>query len=185
MMSVKNFFLKKKLDAKRYNLTYKSWQEIRDILLLFKSDTSENNSQVKKFIKSVKNENKNIVACCFVDKRKSDTPTLDDYIVIDKSNVNFLEKPKLNHIEPLLNAHYDVMIDITETEVVPLAYVMSLVDYGFSCGVKKENFGYYDFVLDFSNKQNFKSEEDYISEDDFSMSILEQMVKYLKMIKSK
>ena len=91
----------------------------------------------------------------------------------------------MNHIGPIFNFHYDVIIDITENIVIPLAYILALVDYNFSCGVKKDNFNYYDFVLDLTSQQKTNSAQNNVIEDDFSITILEQIIKYLKMVKSK
>lgn len=185
MIGIKEFLLHKALNKKYYNLSYKSWKDIDNILLLFESDYPEKNSQIKNFIKQVKEDNKNIVSCCFVNKKKSDSATLDDYIVIDKSNVNIFGKPDMNHIGSIFNFHYDVIIDITENIVIPLAYILALVDYNFSCGVKKDNFNYYDFVLDLTSQQKINSAQNNVIEGDFSITILEQIIKYLKMVKSK
>ena len=187
MASIREYFLKKKLNKKYYNLIYKSWSDVENILLLFNSDYLEKNSEIKTFIKQGKNENKNIVACCFVNKKKSETPTLDDYIVIDKSNINLLGKPDVNHIGSIFNYKYDVIIDLTEDIVVPLAYIMAMVEYNFASGVKKDNFNFYDFVLDFTSQRESMEvkDPDDINESHFSVIILEQIVKYLKMVKSK
>ena len=73
MIGIKEFLLHKALNKKYYNLSYKSWKDIDNILLLFESDYPEKNSQIKNFIKQVKEDNKNIVSCCFVNKKKSDS----------------------------------------------------------------------------------------------------------------
>ena len=96
-------------------------------------------------------------------------------------------KPDVNHIGSIFNYKYDVIIDLTEDIVVPLAYIMAMVEYNFACGVKKDNFNFYDFVLDFTSQRvsmEVKDPDD-INESHFSVIILEQIVKYLKMVKSK
>ena len=112
---------------------YHSWDDIRTILVLFESDLQEKNQEARNLIKKLQAEGKKVVACCYVDKKKAETATLDTYVVLDRSQVNWLKRPKEEFMQPL-KAQFDVVMDMTETDCLPLKYVLLQAKSDFRCG---------------------------------------------------
>ncbi len=161
---------------------YRSWDNIRTILVLFESDHQEKNQEARNLIKKLQAEGKKVVACCYVDKKKAETATLDTYVVLDRSQVNWLKRPKEEFMQPL-KAQFDVVMDMTETDCLPLKYVLLQAKSDFRCGKSCGDNSLYDFVIEMPphplDAKTGMPRMDY----DFIGKLGEQIIRYLKMIK--
>jgi hypothetical protein len=161
---------------------YHSWDDIRTILVLFESDLQEKNAEMRAFVKALQTEGKKVVACCYVDKKKAETATLDHWVVLDRSQVNWLKRTKEEFIQPL-KTQFDVVMDMTETNCLPLKYVLLQSKSDFRCGKSSSDNSLYDFVIEMpSHPIDAKTgmpRMDY----NFVGKLGEQIVRYLKMIK--
>ena len=161
---------------------YRSWENIRTILVLFESDLQEKNTEVRAFVKALQNEGKKVVACCYVDKKKAETATLDHWVVFDRTQVNWLKRTKEEFMQPL-KAQFDVVMDLTETDCLPLKYVLLQAKSDFRCGKSCGDNSLYDFVIEMPphpiDAKTGMPRMDY----NFVGKLGEQIVRYLKMIK--
>ena len=161
---------------------YRSWDNIRTILVLFESDHQEKNQEARNLIKKLQAEGKKVVACCYVDKKKAETATLDHWVVFDRSQVNWLKRVKEEFMQPL-KVQFDVVIDLTEIDCLPLKYVLLQAKSDFRCGKSCGDNSLYDFVIEMPphpvDAKTGMPRMDY----DFVGKLGEQIVRYLKMIK--
>ncbi|MBQ8721064.1 MAG: hypothetical protein IJY67_02820 [Paludibacteraceae bacterium] len=161
---------------------YLSWDNIRTVLVLFESDLQEKNQEARDFIKLLQTEGKKVVACCYVDKKKAETATLDNYIVIDRSQVNWLQRPKEEFTQPL-KTQFDVVMDMTENDCLPLKYILLQSKSNFRCGKSRVDNELYDFVMEMPphpvDAKTGMPRMDY----NFIGKLGEQIIRYLKMIK--
>ena len=161
---------------------YRSWENIRTILVLFESDLQEKNAEARAFVKALQTEGKKVVACCYVDKKKAETATLDHWVVLDRSQVNWLKRTKEEFIQPL-KTQFDVVMDMTETNCLPLKYVLLQSKSDFRCGKSSSDNSLYDFVIEMPphpiDAKTGMPRMNY----NFVGKLGEQIVRYLKMIK--
>ena len=161
---------------------YRSWDGICTILVLFESDLQEKNAEARAFVKRFQAEGKKVVACCYVDKKKAETATLDHWVVFDRSQVSWLKRPNEEFTQPV-KVQFDVVIDLTETDCLPLKYVLLQAKSDFRCGRSCGDNGLYDFVIEMPphpvDAKTGMPRTDY----SFVNKLGEQIVRYLKMIK--
>ena len=161
---------------------YLSWDNIHTVLVLFESDLQEKNQEARDFIKLLQTEGKKVVACCYVDKKKAESATLDHWVVFDRSQVNWLKRTKEEFMQPL-KAQFDVVMDLTETDCLPLKYVLLQAKSDFRCGKSCGDNSLYDFVIEMPphpiDAKTGMPRMDY----NFVGKLGEEIVRYLKMIK--
>ncbi len=147
--NIKYSMARKALLRQEREQRFVSWSDANTILILFRSDNQENNSEIRNLIKAIEKDGKMVVAIGYVDKKKADTASIDRYIMLDRSMVNFLGRPKEEAVASKLDERYDIVIDLTPDVCVPLVYMLSLTQYYMRCGKKDSNrSGIYDFVID-------------------------------------
>lgn len=179
---IRQYFFNRAVKKTTRMSCYRSWDNIRTILVLFESELQEKNQGARNFIKLLQNEGKKVVACCFVDKKRAESATLDSYIVLDNGQVNWLKRPKEEFIQPL-KVQFDVVMDMTESDCLPLKYILLQSKSDFRCGNNKTDKMLYDFVIEMPehpvDSKTGLPRMDY----DFIGKLGEQIIRYLKMIK--
>lgn len=179
---IRQYFFNRAVNSATRTSHYRSWDNIRTILVLFESDLQEKNQEARDFIKKLQTEGKKVVACCYVDKKKASSATFDNYVVIDRSQINWLQCPKEEFTQPL-QAQFDVVIDLTSGDYLPLKYILLHSKSDFRCGKGRVNNELYDFVIEMPphpvDAKIGMPRTDY----NFIGNLGEQIVRYLKMIK--
>ena len=181
---IKQYFLKREISRIQRASRFHTWSDIKSVLLLFESELQEKNQDARNFIKTLQTEGKRVVACCYVNKKKAETATLENYIVLDRSRINWLERPKDEFVGQL-KTNFDVIIDLTENDCLPLTYVLNMAKSDFRCGKDRGevNNEMYDFVMAMPphpiDAKTGMLKMDY----NFIGKLGEQIVRYLKMIK--
>lgn len=181
---IREYFLKREVRRCVRKSVFRSWDDIRSVLLLFESDYQEKNDHARAFIKILQTEGKRVVACCYVDKKTAETATLDNYIVLDRSNVNWLRKPQT--VTERMKEKFDVVIDLTEKDVLPLQYVLTWANSEFRCGRSRGEKGNeaYDFVIEMPEHPIDPKTNAPRMDYDFVGKMGSQIVKYLKIVRS-
>jgi hypothetical protein len=153
---------------------FMDYDHIRSVLLLFESKDGETNYAINEIIRSLKKDGKNVVLCGFVNKKKLGNQSKNSYM-LDLSALNILKEPKKEFIAPLLNEKFDIVIDLTLTNVLPLKYILEYTKAPFKAGRKTSP------ALDFMiNIENVKLKNEEIDEK----YLFEQIIFYLKTVKS-
>ncbi|MFI3296844.1 MAG: hypothetical protein R3Y59_04355 [bacterium] len=184
MNFLKRFFFNR--ERKQINLQsqFESWDNIKSVLILFKSEYTEKNSVVKELISYVQSQGKQVVTFTYVDKKHSDTATLENYIVIDRSTVNWLGVPYKTRFAAKLNEKYDVVIDLTPDECLPLMYLLIWAKSSFRCSKRRDLYNLHDFMIDIPEPPvdpKTKMVDLHYSEEKV---LCLQILKYLQQIKS-
>ena len=146
---IRQYFFNRTIKSTTRVSHYRSWDNIHTVLVLFESELQEKNQDARNFIKTLQAEGKRVVACCYVNKKKAETATLENYIVLDRSRINWLERPKDEFVGQLKN-NFDAIIDLTEDRCLPLMYILNMAKSDFRCGKDRGegNNELYDFVME-------------------------------------
>lgn len=176
-MGLKKWFLKREFARTARLSGFKSWNEIRSVLVLFDSDVLEKNSAVNAFVKKMEAEGKLVTTCCFVDKKRSEISENDTRIVLDRSSLNIIGRPKNRHL--LGTKEFDVVIDLTLEQTLALQYVLLWAHTSLRCGKKKECEIQCDFLIDLPERA-----DDHVDKDPDEVRLGEQVIRYLKQFRS-
>lgn len=157
------------------------YENARNILLLFESDEMEKNPDIRRIIQKLITDGKKVSAWGFVDKKMINTAILPDFKILNKKETDFLQKPHESFIRELENTNYDLMIDLTENEIIPLQYVALYANVGLKAGVKRINYELYDFLIDMETISS-QTEENLVEIN--AGFIYNQIIFYLKSIQT-
>ncbi len=183
---IREYFLKREVRRYERKSKFRSWDDIRSVLLLFESDYQEKNNDTRAFVKMLQSEGKRVVACCYVNKKVAETATLDNYIVLDRKTTNWLGRPLDAVVGERLKEKFDVVLDMTENDVLPLQYVLIWANSDFRCGRNRGENGntLYDFVIEMPEHPIDPKTNTPRMDYDFVGNMGSQIIKYLKLIRS-
>ncbi len=174
--------------AKRYiNHTdceqkFVNYTNAKTILLLFESDFNEKNIEIRKIIKTMNEEGKKVMAWGFLDKKQVSTPILPDFRILNNQNLDLFRKPKVEFLQELEELKFDLLLDLTVKEIIPLQYLALQSNATLKAGLKKNKAPIYDFMIEIGKSQH----EDIATEPELNASyIYNQIIFYLKSIQTK
>ncbi|GHT57024.1 hypothetical protein FACS18945_0240 [Bacteroidia bacterium] len=176
------FNLKRK-KLKRQQKKFLNYADIQTVLVLFESNLNEKNPYVNQILKQLEADGKKVTLCGYVDKKMSEQPALPDFYMLDRSQIGFFGEPKTAFVAPLLKKQFDVVLDLTLSDILPLHYIIMYANAPLKVGRKIENCDILDFMIDLKDgeKPMTVGNEDYIAQ---RVYLLEQIIFYLKSIKS-
>ncbi|MFV0471020.1 MAG: DUF6913 domain-containing protein [Paludibacteraceae bacterium] len=141
--SHKKKYLAQSIRAKRF-VNYKNAQSI---LLLFESDIMEKNLLIKRIVEQFKAEGKKVISWGYVKKKTTDSATYPDYRIINKKSCNWYQKPDSKLLDELVKNKYDLLIDLTLSDDIPLRYLLLYANADCKAGVAKSDETLLDFKL--------------------------------------
>ena len=165
-----------------------SYDKAKTILILFESEFSEKNPNIRKMIYSLQQDGKKVSAWGFIDKKEVMTSILPDFRILHHKQTDFFQKPVFLYLNELENQEFDLMIDLTLKPILPLEYVAMYANVFCKTGVRKTELPIYDFVLDLDSMATTSevSETNEISERPLDeMYLFDQIIFYLKSIQTK
>ena len=109
---------------------------------------------------------------CMIPKYDPRTGDSEKVFFFDAKSISFLEKPNNIITGKFVSNSFDVLIDLTRKESLPLKYLASISAAHCKCGLDKPFFDFYDLKM---SMQGNPSEE----------QLLEQILFYLKTIGTK
>jgi len=163
-------FSKLRRDKKVVNLL-----EAQTIGLVYKVNDEKLFNAVKRLIKDLTSDKRQVMALGFVDDI-----TIPDYCVVaysgyyfNRKDLNWYKLPKSDYINTFINKEYDILIDLSTSNDLILQYIIGLSRAKFKVGRQRRGFTkYYDLMIRMKRKAPMT---------DFA----EQAIHYLTVLKSK
>jgi hypothetical protein len=125
---------------------------VRKILVL----STNNDSEIRSLITGLKKDGKQVDVWAY-NKHSSYLKDKTQFKRFGKQDVTLLSLPKNYIINNIENERYDLVIDLTKEEILPLQYLLALADSPFKAGAKKPFADNYDFMIEadsiFSEKE--------------------------------
>lgn len=179
----------------------KKWMDYdkaNSIMLLFESDYIEKNRFIRKIIDQLTADGKEVSAWGFLDKKMTNTAILPSFRILDRSTIDWFECPKKPFLRELTENNYDMLIDLTLQDVLPLQYVCLYANASFKAGMSRSMDDIIDFKIiipepDLSDFNSENTEQESIEFKDLNEMLFhtdqqflyEQIIHYLKSIRSK
>lgn len=139
MINIKELILKYHLrkQGKRQK-RFPHYNEVRNVLILFESDMMERNMEIKAVRDQLLEQDKDVVLLGYVDKKDVTSPILPQSRILGQQDFNLLGKPRPELIAALQKRHYDLLIDLTQTDLCPMRYIAMYCVADFKCGLYRE-----------------------------------------------
>lgn len=168
-------------DTKRLKM-FVDHNHAQRIFLLFESNFSEKNPEIKRLVESLLADGKKVTAWGYVPKKKKTNANQHDFNIICKQDFDILQRPKVELVQQLQTVSYDLLIDITTRHFLAVDYLILLANVKCRAGIKKSGVNIYDFAIDLP--ENRVDEIKDHQEDDY-LYIYNQLIFYLKNIQTK
>jgi hypothetical protein len=163
------------------NKSFVSYDKAKSILLLFESNYSERNPETKKIIEQLQIDGKKVTAIGYVEKKEIVTPAYPDFRILFNKDHNVFQKPDASVLNFFQENEFDLLIDITNREFLPLMYVALFANARCKAGMKKGGADLFDFSIDINEMLTEKE----LQIDDLEYSFLfDQIIFYLKSIQT-
>ena len=161
-----------------------NYTKAKTILLLFGSDYSEKNQNIHAIINELQQDVKKVCAWGFIDKKEIATAIYPDFRILHHKQTDFFHKPLISFINELQYSEFDLLIDLTSRQIIPLEYLALYANASFKTGMRKTNLPIYDFVLDIE-KVPLETESTELAEVSVEETYLyNQIIFYLKSIQT-
>jgi len=144
-------------------------QDVSNILLLISADNISD-KEIEEIMKMLKDK-KRVSAWVFNAQETSLKNTVNMKL-LTKKDVSILQKPTEKVEESFLSSEYDLLIDLTTREVLPLKYLLGISKALCRCGMKKRGYSFYDLEIDVPAKTK-------------GTELLKQILHYLNAIQTK
>jgi hypothetical protein len=170
--STARFLLRKKLIQLKREVISSSFNEIKEIGVLYDASEKSNYDLVRLFIHNLKGEGKRVVSIGFINSKKEAEfvkPQLDFYY-FNKKEINWLGIPSHSDAKRFIHTNFDLLIDLNIDEYFPLEYICTLSRSKFKVGKMG---GYHSAVCDMQVD---------ISKNHTSNFLITQLKHYLKLI---
>ena len=146
-----------------------NWEDVKSVVLLLDAEHI-NHAQLSKLFQKVSDKKAKI--WCMIPKYDPRTGDSENVFFFDKKSLNLLEKPNKIISGKFSSESFDVMIDLTRKESLPLKYLAMVSMAHCKCGMEKPFYDMYDLKM--SMPSNVSEEQ-----------LLDQILFYLKTIGTK
>ncbi|MBK9283150.1 MAG: hypothetical protein IPM51_02390 [Sphingobacteriaceae bacterium] len=162
---IARFFTKRLIakNKKKESVPYTNWDSVKSIAFIIDVHTTINKSKLDAFFAQL---NK-YFSVYLVETNKSE-PTFSDWSCITKKQKSIFGLPKKELFEKLKAKNYDVLVCVNPSDNTFTSNLCASIHAGLRCG-SNDTFGELDLIIASSNKE--------------LIAVLEECVRYLKMIK--
>lgn len=174
--------VKKHLAEDTRERRFVNYNNARSIILLFESDYTEKNNDVRRIIQRIQADGKRVMAWGFINKKETTTAILPDFRVLHHKNADFLGKPNQSFIQELELQEFDLLLDLTVKEHIPLSYVGLYAKAACKAGVRKNEHNIYDFMIELPQ---IAEDEETPQEEPDATYVYNQIIFYLKSIQTR
>jgi hypothetical protein len=158
-----------------------SYDKARTVFLLFESDFSEKNPNVRTIIQTLQQDGKKVVAWGFVNKKEVMSSILLDFRILNLKQLDFTQRPITSYINELKNMEFDLLIDLSLHPMLPIEYLAVYTNASCKTGLHKNDLPVYDFMLDL---ESMVPPEDETENKVDEMYLFNQIIFYLKSIQT-
>lgn len=149
------------------------------VLLIYESDVLERNNAIKEIRQDLLRRQMDVTMWGFVEKKEIQSLVLPQSRILGLRDYNWLGKPRDYVLKDLQAEHYDLLIDLTNRQSLPLRYLAMLADADFKVGMNLGE-GIHDMLIAMPTATNEKGEQLPVE----VKALYEQIMNYLTTIKS-
>lgn len=155
--------------------TFKNFDSVKNILIIFESDLTERHLQINQLIKELNNKGKFVSAWGYIERKHPITMIMRDFRVLGRANLDILNRPNKKMREDLQKMHFDMLIDLTTNpDILPLRYLTFYANADFKAGKGNYEEPYiHDFMIDMPEETANDSSR-----------LFDQIIRYTSIIKS-
>jgi len=130
----------------------------KHIGILFDTSQKDNNKIVSTFYKDLKNQGYKVNAAGWITGDDIPQKPLNslDFIYFSEIDSNWKGIPETHEISEFFKHKFDILFVLTQSEELPVQYIISLSDAAFKVGAKASNADYLDFMIELKEQASIK-----------------------------
>ena len=161
-----------------------SYQKAKSVLILFESDFTEKNANIRKMINQLQQDGKKVSAWGYIDKKEVITSILPDFRILHHKQTDRFQKPLISYINELESLEYDLLIDLSVNPIIPLEYIAMYANASCKTGIRKTDLPIFDFVIDVKSQTTVLETDESIDSPLDENYVFDQIIFYLKSIQT-
>lgn len=178
--------LNRRLRNCRSTSEYKSWNNIRTVLVLYRSDEREENRDLEPLFDRIRADHKQLSVCTFINKKEARSSSRDSHVVLDLSSIDLLGRPKSIAADRMIDEEeFDLVLDLTDRAIVPLQHFMLSVKAALRASISHPELerNPYNIVMEMQPR-SFADDDPAAENYSFRRETGYEIIRYLKMIRS-
>ncbi|MGN0236179.1 MAG: DUF6913 domain-containing protein [Paludibacteraceae bacterium] len=111
------------------------WEDMKHVLVLYESDLVEKNPAIRTIRTELQKHHIDAVFWGYVPKKEVQSAVLPQSRIVGMKDFNCLGHPRKELVQDLQQQRYDLVIDLNQTDTLPLRYLCLLANAGFKSGM--------------------------------------------------
>ena len=115
------------------------WESVKHVLVLYESDFVEKNPTIRAIRTELQKHHIDAVFWGYVPKKEVQSAVLPQSRIVGMKDFNCFGYPRKELVQDLQQQRYDLVIDLNQSNALPLRYLCLLADAGFKSGIAFED----------------------------------------------
>lgn len=111
------------------------WESVKHVLVLYESDLVEKNPAIRTIRTELQKHHIDAVFWGYVPKKEVQSAVLPQSRIVGMKDFTFFGYPRKELVQELQQQRYDLVIDLNQSNTLPLRYLCLLADAGFKSGM--------------------------------------------------
>ena len=111
------------------------WESVKHVLVLYESDFVEKNPAIRTIRTELQKHHIDAVFWGYVPKKEVQSAVLPQSRIVGMKDFTFLGYPRKELVQDLQQQEYDLVIDLNQSNALPLRYLCLLAKAGFKSGM--------------------------------------------------
>ena len=111
------------------------WESVKHVLVLYESDFVEKNPTIRAIRAELQKHHIDAVFWGYVPKKEVQSAVLPQSRIVGMKDFNCFGYPRKELVQDLQQQEYDLVIDLNQSNTLPLRYLCLLADAGFKSGM--------------------------------------------------
>lgn len=137
------------------HVRFPDWNKVQNVLIIYESDYTEDNALIKEIVRTMWQENRNVVTWGFVNKKNITSPILPQSRILGARDLTFWGDLTEEAKQDLTRQAYDVLIDLTQQPCLPLHYSTLYANSRFKVGRHIED-GLHDLLIEMEPNESIE-----------------------------
>ena len=127
-------FVAKHQPARR--IQWPHWQQVQHVLVLYDSDLEEQNMFIQTIKDELRRHHIDAYFVGYVPKKEIQSAVLSRDQILGKQSFTFFGYPRKGLLSELLGRHYDLVLNLSQSNTLPVRYMCLLADASFKAGMQ-------------------------------------------------
>ena len=141
-----------KVRSKKRQSEYHNFQTAKKIGIIWAADGTCSTEQIINLRKELEDKGITVSVLAFCPLKETAELFIKNFEFFTPKETGFFRLPKLEAIRSFLNEKYDILLDLSIIEQLPVQYIVALSNASMKVGWSRSKYNYYDLIIDISKQ---------------------------------